>query len=131
MEETKKDEVKAAETVWSEEDQKWLAEKVPANLHTIALRHGRKLFSLTMQAGAATHCLTVLLNAIQAMEGKRMVTMLSRNMDDLFQVSLKHFGYTVEQFLECKGDVERMVELSEAAKPADKRISKGGIILDS
>lgn len=114
---------------WEEVDQKWLAEKVPANLHTVAARHGRKLFSMAMQAGSANYCLTVLLSNIAHPEPRKMLTILSRVMDDMFQRALKGEGYTLEQFNECKTDTERAIELAEGGKPQGN-VSPGGIILN-
>ena len=111
---------------WSEEDQAWLGEKVPEAMRTIAVRHGRQLFTLVMQAGAANHCIGVLLANIQVREGKQMVAVLAGTMDEMCKRVLVGEGRTMEQFNECKQDVERMAELIAAKPKEGRKVSKGG-----
>lgn len=117
---------------WSDKDKNWLNVHVPGNLRTIAARHGRELFSLVMQAGAATHVLTVLHSNVKHPELQSMLRNLTKMMDSLCQKAIKGEGLTLQQFVECKRDVERMAVLQDSGNrlPGD-RVSKGGIILDS
>lgn len=117
---------------WSEEDRDWLKKHVPEELQTIAVRHGRQLFSLVMQAGAATFALTTLNANIRHPQLSPMIATLTKIFDQFCQRAVKEAGCTVEQFHECKGDIERLAALRDAGnKKVGERISKGGIILDS
>ena len=120
----------AAEVVFSEEDEKWLA-GIPPALQGIARRHGRELFQLTMQAGAFSHGGGLILrHAAGNAAVKKAVGILSSCYNELFLKALASSGLSVEQFLACRKDIERLVELAGEAAP-DIRKSPGGIILNS
>ena len=117
---------------WSEEDRDWLKKHVPEELQTIAVRHGRQLFSIVMQAGAAIFALTTLNANIRHPQLSPMIATLTKIFDQFCQRAVKGAGCTVEQFHECKGDIERLAALRDTGnKKVGERVSKGGIILDS
>lgn len=117
---------------WSEEDRDWLKKHVPEELQTIAVRHGRQLYTIVMQAGAATFALTTLSANIRHPQLSPMIVTLTKIFDQFCQRAVKGAGCTVEQFHECKNDIERLAALKDAGQRLPgERVSKGGIILDS
>ena len=116
---------------WSEKDKEWLEKHCPTRLKTIAVRHGRGMFQLVMRAGACTYALSLLAANARNSAVNAPLQMLGKSMDQMCQELIAAKGYTLEQFFECKQDVERVGELLAAGSNPDERISKGGIILDS
>lgn len=120
----------AAAIGWSDEDRAWLDKYVPEMLITVAIRHGRPLFTLVMQAGAASHAFDILSgNAPKRFQPP--IAMLQRTMEDMMQKLLKAEGFSPEKFQECKADIERAVALASGGKPQGGNVSPGGIILNS
>ena len=118
---------------WSEEDKGWLEKHVPEMLQPVAVRHGRKLFQMVMMAGACTHALMVIGSQGR---GNRAIAqasfVLQQTLDALLKGLLAGEQQTLEQFVVCKDDIERIAALADngARKPGDA-VSKGGIILNS
>lgn len=98
---------------WKEEDKAWL-EQVPPALKQIAVRYGRDLFSISMQAGATSVALGQI---AQMMAGNRRVGMnlqiLQRTMDDFCKRALFAAGKTPQDLKACQADIELMAQLSE------------------
>lgn len=115
---------------WSEADREWLSKHCPERMRTIAVRHGRGMFQLVMRAGACTYALTLLAGNVKHPQLRPPILLLQRSLDQMCQELIAAKGLKVEQFMECRADVERLGELMSAGDPGE-RISKGGIILDS
>lgn len=117
---------------WSEEDKAWLEKHVPDTLKTIAVRHGRQLYTIVMQAGAATFALTTLHANVRHPQLSQMIGTLTKLFDQFCQRAVKGANHNIEQFIECKADIERLASLQDSgAKLPGERVSAGGIILDS
>jgi hypothetical protein len=121
----------AAVPEMSEADIIWL-KGVHEPLQPVARRHGKSLFQIVIQAGLISEAL----GRISAQgRGNRAIRqgimVLMGSTDDLCKRALAGGGYTMAQFVECKGDIERVIALASAAHKPGDRISAGGIILDS
>lgn len=117
---------------WSEEDKAWLAAKVDPKLQTVAARHGRKLFVFVMQSGAFNFALSTLLVNVRHPEGQQMLATMSKIANEMSNMALSTIEKTKEEFLECRGDIERCMALADAGnKGKGERVSAGGILLDS
>ena len=115
----------------SEEDIKWL-KGVHEPLQPVAKRHGKSLFQIVIQAGIISEAL----GKISAQgRGNRAIgqgiMVLMGSTDDLCKRALAGGGHTIAQFVECKGDIERIIALASVTHKPGDRISAGGIILDS
>lgn len=126
------------ETVeWSAEDLHWLDNAVTLQLRGMAMRYGRPLFSMAFRIGLMNHCITVLSQRLEKNKDlSQMLTMLSMAANENAMLALKEIGFTPEQLLECKESIERVGQLSQGtpqsqAAAAGKKVSPGGIILDS
>lgn len=119
---------------WSAEDQAWFAQ-LP-ELHQItARRHGRVLWSLSMNAGVVGHALGIILRqsrgnraVLQAVQTLQVV------LNELIKGCLRPNGLTPKHVQECQGDIERAASLATAGGQkgaAGAAVSKGGIILNS
>lgn len=116
---------------WSPEDIAWL-KKLPEQLQPLAVRHGREVWSLAMQLGAARHAFGILLAQVR---GNRAATtasnMLAKVSDDLLKQVLRARGIPLQKLLECHADIERLASLAGGALAPGDRVSKGGILLNS
>jgi len=115
----------------SEEDIKWV-KGVHEPLQPVAKRHGKSLFQIVIQAGMISEALGRI--AAQGRGNRAIgqgVMVLLGATDDLCKRALAGGGHTLPQFIECKGDIERVIALASAVHKPGDRISTGGIILDS
>lgn len=117
---------------WSQEDIAWLA-RLAEPMRPLAIRHGRKLWSLTMQANALQHSLGILGSQGR---GNRAIAgaanMISKCYNDAATLALQAIGKSMADFQECRGDIERLIALLDSGvRKAGERVSKGGIVLDS
>lgn len=107
---------------WSEADKAWL-EHVPPALRQIAVRFGRDLFSISMQAGATSVALGQI---AQMMAGNRRVGMnlqvVQRTMDDFCKRALFAAGKTPADLKACQADIELMAQLAENEAQAGRII---------
>lgn len=107
--------IEALQKGWSQDDIFWLGQ-IQVVLQPIALRHGRKLFALTMSAGMISEAL----GNIMKMGGRykpvvHAVSVIQQVTNNLMVTALGGNGLTELQVMECKGDIERMMALSQAA----------------
>lgn len=118
---------------WSPEDEVWVA-GVPEALRGVARRHGKELFQITMQTGAANHALGILSRQLAGNRGGgQALHVLSKVLNDLCIRAVKATGKPAGALTECHMDVERVSALADTgqALPDGARVSKGGIILNS
>lgn len=111
----------------SPEDDEW-AKKIDINFVPVAKRHGRLMFQLVMAAGTTGYALGQIgrftqgnrniLQAIQSALG---------NLNFLCETAVKASGFTLEQFAQCKRDVEMLGVLMSATRPR----GSSGLILPS
>jgi hypothetical protein len=135
------DQVETSEALWNAEDQAWLERVKPEVLQAVAKRHGRTLFALVWQTEMIQGALNVMVQNAEGIskwgmqrqaEGLMQVAqVLSSAADQMCKTALAGHGLALEQFAECKQDIERAMALAQGAKGPKDRVSKGGIILDS
>lgn len=113
---------------WPDADVVWLS-KQPKELQPIARRYKRRLFSLTMQAGATNMAVQIILGARPPKQVAQAAMVISGSYNNLFLLALEHIGATPELFQSCKEDVERVAALMDDGKGGAR--SAGGIILSS
>ena len=118
---------------WSADDLEWL-KMVPEMLQPVARRHGRWLFSLTMQNGRAQHAAGIVARqgrGNRALHGALQQLVLV--LDDLTKAGLAERKLEVRHLMECRKDIEVAASLAQGGKqlqPGD-RVSPGGILLNS
>ncbi len=116
---------------WPEVDKQWLSRQ-PTQLQHVAVRHGRELYTLVMNAGMVSFVLTTLHGNIKHGEARQMLQNVARVVDLFVKKILPTIGKDTKQFAECQQDIERLAQLQDPeGKLAGARVSKGGIILDS
>ena len=115
---------------WSEEDITWLG-KIPPHLQIVAKRHGRRVFSLSMQMGGASYALGQIMRMGRGnRKVEEGVQLLNLTLNDMAQQVLVSLGRGIADVKACQTDIELVVQLAEAANEGAKR-SPSGIILDS
>lgn len=123
-------ELQEATKEWTLEDQKWL-HTVKPELRTIAARHGRALFIISMRAGQAQFALTTLFENTRHPQLKMMISQVTGMMDAFCKEALAGQKLTPKDLRECQEDIERLAAIKSGATPEGANVSPGGIILNS
>lgn len=129
------EQIEAGLESWTAEERAWL-KTVPEALQNVAKSRGKMLFCITMQSGTAQTAVNVLAN-IRGRESRRYVVphlqRLVYVLDDMTKSLLAAHGFTVQDMIECRKELEIAFSLANGGKQTQpgERVSKGGIILNS
>lgn len=125
----KEENKKEPQSSWSPADEEWLTKSVPAEFHSIARRWGKVLFVMAFNANVAHEGLATLLRRCRGnRELEPCVHAIGNSMNEFVGNWCSASGTPPKDFLECRADIDRAVQIAQAA--GDKRRSPGGIILN-
>lgn len=118
---------------WSDEDKVWFATQCNEKLKGVAIRWKRPMIELVMLGGGSSHALgRIAAQGRGNREIARALTFLQQSLDKLVQKGLAAAGHTVKDFHECNAEINISLALQTTQDlPANAKVSKGGIILDS
>ena len=117
--------IKDEETLWRD--------SLPPALQPVAERHGRELFLIVMGAGAVGHALGIVQqHGMKNRAIMQALQVISTRSDFICQSLLRARNFQLAQFVECRGDIDRVAALMDSGVRAPgERVSSSGIILDS
>lgn len=114
---------------WDAEDLRWL-KTVPEYFQPTAKRFGRELFQLVFTAGVIGESLR---RCIKWSGGNRKVAsavgVLQQQSHLLISTLVQKAGKGEKDFHDCRGEIERIVSLVQAAQPPSEKRSNSGLIL--
>jgi len=117
-----------------ENEEDWL-QGVAVEFRQVAKRHGKELFPLVMQAGAASYALHRIASRTRGnAEMHQAIGILGGILEGFCAGALIGIGKTQQDFEECRKEVEIIGQLQAATRQSDPlhtKRSPGGIILDS
>lgn len=122
--------VEAFQKGWIKEDIEWLKMLQPV-LQNVALRHGRRIFAMSMAVGMISEAFGVLGSLNHGNKrGLQALGVAGQISNNLLNMACEGYGVTGVQLAECKGDIERAIALVTAPMKEGEHRSPSGIILN-
>lgn len=114
---------------WSAEDKAWLKTQ-PTEFQRVAAQHGKIVFQLVMCGGQTSYALGILNKFAGNAAIKQAMLVLLKLTNQMMKIALEKSGITMQQYTDCKRDVETVGALMNPNRYQEgDSVTSGGIIV--